>query len=389
MRDRIEQSRLERVSLARDLRRGGLGGEPVTHHRLAELVGGGGEQPGVRAAGERVAVDAGRPHRADGLAAGLDRDAEDGDGFVALMRVFLGGLVARLARLFAAGFAARLVRVFVERTTGRLAHACPARLRLRRARVHDPARDERRPGFPGPAVGHDAFLPDGPAQADPDTLHLGLARQPIRQQRGRFEGAGGVGGVAAHGEHGARLRCAQLRFAPALELQGAEAADRDRHDQEQQQVQPLLRRGDGEGVERPDEEEVVHEERGDGSRDGEPAAVRHADRHHRQQVDDRGVGHLQHVNDDRGEHRRQHQPDAGNSQSRERRAAWAGDGDAGSAQHALMVGRRARAAASVGAVDLAGPGFEASSRGRWARTPGNPGAAASHSDAVSNPCALC
>ena len=357
VRHRIEQRRLERVSLARDFGCGGLGGEPVTHDRLTELVGGGGEKPSMRPARERIAVDARRPNRADDIAARQDRDAEYGQRLVALAGLLVGGFgggcMGRFAAVFRArqvgGFMARFAAVLVESTGGGLPHASPARLRLGRARVHDPARSESRSGLPGPAVGHDALLRGGTAQADPDALHLGLARQPVRQQRSRLQGGGRVGGVAAHGEHGASLRSAQLRLAPALELKSAEAADRDGHDQEQQQVEPLLGRRHGERVERRHEEEVVDEERGDGGRDGEPAAVRHADGHDRQQVDDGGIGHFERANDDQGEPRRQHQPDARNRQSPERRAAWSRVGDTDSAQHALMVGRCGRGAASEGA----------------------------------------
>ena len=78
VRDRIEQGGLERVALACHLGRGGLGGEAVSNHRLPELVGCGSEQTGMGTPRERVAVDACRPDRADGLAAGLDRDAKYG-----------------------------------------------------------------------------------------------------------------------------------------------------------------------------------------------------------------------------------------------------------------------------------------------------------------------
>jgi len=48
---------------------------------------------------------------------------------------------------------------------------------------------------------------------------------------------------------------AQLPPRGDVALQRAQPTHRDRHHQEEQQIEPLLRRGDGERVERLDEEE--------------------------------------------------------------------------------------------------------------------------------------
>jgi len=49
-------------------------------------------------------------------------------------------------------------------------------------------------------------------------------------------------------------------------LECNQPADRDRHHEEQQQIEPLVGVADGEGVERFDEQEVVGEEADDGGR---------------------------------------------------------------------------------------------------------------------------
>ena len=191
MRDRIEQCGFQRVSLASHFGSRRLGGEAVSHHRLAQLVRGGGKEPRVRAARQRIAVDAGRPHRADDFATRRYRDAEDGHRIVPILGM----------RAVARHSPRRSLRIFALLRRRGLAHSRPARLCLRRARVEHPARSDRRSRLAGPAVGHDAFFWEGCAHADPDTGHFGLADESRRDERRRFQRRRGVRRIAAHGEH--------------------------------------------------------------------------------------------------------------------------------------------------------------------------------------------
>ena len=209
VRNRIEKGGFQGIALAGHFRGRRLGGEAVADDRLAELVGCGGEKAGVRSAREGVAVDARGPDRADGLAAGLDRHAEDGHGFV----WHAPGQVRRLVRKFLLVSAneRRLVDplplVVVEPTGGGIADSGPRRLRFRRTRMEHPARCERRSRLLVPAVGDDALLARRRSQPDPDAIHLRLAHEASREQRRGLQGRGRIGGVPAHGEHRPRLRC--------------------------------------------------------------------------------------------------------------------------------------------------------------------------------------
>ena len=205
--------------------------------------------------------------------------------------------------------------------------------------MEHPPRTDQRPRIRVSAVGDNSLFRERRSQAHPNSIHLRFTDQTVRHHRGRLQGRGGIRGVPAHSEHRPRLGRAQVRLATALQLERAEAADRDGDHEKQQQIQPLLRRSHGEGVQGPDEEEVVDEERRHGCRDGEPAAVRHADGYDRQQVDDRSVRYVELVDEDEGKQRDQRETRARHGQPGERRAPGASDRRTQTAQHATMVGR--------------------------------------------------
>ena len=230
-------------------------------------------------------MQAGSPQRSDHLPAGGDWDAQDCEWFV----------VAELAqpRLPAIGAAAHRNRDFPDLD--------PAGLLVGGTRLKCPARGHRWSGLAGSRVGNHALLGNGIADADPDAGHFGLAHKAGSQYRRGLERGCGRRDVAAQGEHRASLGATQLRLAAALELQGTEPADGDGHDQEQlerrqtphsdgddeeyEQVDPLVRRGDGKRVIGLDEEEVVQQKRSNRGADCQPAAVAHPHGHHGEQVD--------------------------------------------------------------------------------------------------------
>ena len=261
VRDRVEQRGLERVALARHLDGRGLGREPVADHRLPELVGGGGQQPRVRAAREGVAARARGPQRADRLAA--ERRSGRGGPSAARRR---GGPRPRSR----ASPASRPSR----RRHRRLADLDPARLAVGRAGMERPARRHRRPRLARRRCRRRPAPRRSTAPRPIQTRAISASRTRREASSGAASRArGGRGDVAAHGEHRPGLGAAQLGLAAPLQLERAQPADRDGHDEEEQQVEPLLRRGDGEGVERLDEEEVVEQERRDGRR-RRPASCR-------------------------------------------------------------------------------------------------------------------
>ena len=230
----VEQGGLERVALAGDLRLGRGAAQLVAPQGQAQLIRGKGEQPRRLAPGQRRVRRQLRPEPAERLVVGLHPDLQQRPGAGPGGRPAVGALVGPdppgwlLARRSGKGRGERRGRQ--GRAGPRVGeHAGPAAL-LR----HDP----------GPlqaGIRHEARHDPGTGRLEVRCRHEQAAD---REQRGRF----------------GRATCGLLG---PLRAERRQPADDDRHEQEQQQVEPLPRVGDDEAEPRLREDDVVHEERDD------------------------------------------------------------------------------------------------------------------------------
>ena len=271
VRDRLEQRGLERVALAGDLRGLRLGGEPILGERLADLVGGGRQEPRLASGpGSPAARSAQRPDRPEDVAA-RPRSARGRFLGVAGAAAFAPG--RRWTRThWAAGRPGCAAEHLLDAGLDVRPDPSPCRRTDLLARVVRPERD-----------------PD--VRDMPDLV-------PEEQRRWAQDASRVDGRVASSRltrEQRARLALARLRDVGARPLERRQLPDDDADEQEQDEVEPLARVGDREGVQRGDEEEVVEQERADGGDDRAGGARDVGRRHHGEEVGARRVGHPDHA----------------------------------------------------------------------------------------------
>ncbi len=141
----------------------------------------------------------------------------------------------------------------------------------------------------GSRIGPDAFPGIVGTERDPDPLHGGLLAQDAgdRRQDRRRGFAGGQ--LPADPEQRTRLAFPRPGDLRPRSLERGQLTDHDRDEQEQNEVQPLARVGDGEGEDRMDVQEVVQQERRDGRDDRAPRPGDEGDGDHGREVDRGGV----------------------------------------------------------------------------------------------------
>ncbi len=154
-----------------------------------------------------------------------------------------------------------------------------------RAAPEDPVPGRRHDGSPGVGVGDRS--PSRPAilEGDPGSRKARLVPQDLHDPRQDLHRGRACCQLAAHREQGPGLALAGTRRLLAHAQQGRHLADEEADRQEEDQVQPLHRVGDGEGKDRGDEEEVVEDEGGEGRDQGGDASREERRRGHRQDVD--------------------------------------------------------------------------------------------------------
>ena len=148
-------------------------------------------------------------------------------------------------------------------------------------------------GQPGLAVGirvgRHAFAGIVGTERDADARHRRLVAQDAHDH-GQDRRRGLAGGErATHLEQRPRFALAGLRDLRARPLDGDELADDDPDEQQDDEVQPLVRVVDRERVQRQDEQEVVQHERRDGRDDRAPRPGDERRRDDGGEVDRRGV----------------------------------------------------------------------------------------------------
>ena len=263
VRHRLQQRRLERVALARDLGGLGLRGEPVLGQRLADLVGGGGQQPRLRPVGLAAIRDRASP-RSTRTAVRRPRSGP-GRPPVPLAPAARGAVGDGHARHRAGVSSGVRCRTLIDA-------------------------GEPGAGSIGLGVGCHPFARVVGAKRDPDALHRASRRAGCRRSRA---GPRGVDSRCAsarltwNSARASRSRAFAISVRDALE--GDELADDDADEQQQDEVQPLVRVGDGERVQRQDEQEVVEHERRDGGDDRAPRPGDERRRDDRREIDRRGV----------------------------------------------------------------------------------------------------
>ena len=294
MRHGIEQGALLGVGSPGDLDLGGLTAEIVAADRKRELVGGEREEAGrgpVRLGGawpERGF------ERADRHAVGFHPDPQDratmGDP-----RAVSGAFRLRRARLGRS----RLVR--------------PDPMGGGVAGRPDEGGDDRRAGEwrPGVRVGDDmrslAALAD-----DPDPIQGAIPDEALGDLRGRRLDVRLRREDPADREERARFGRSSRRLCRPLRAERRQPADHDGKDQEEHEVEPLLRVADDEREVGGREQEVVQGERSDGRDEGRQSAERrpghdHRDEIHRRRIEDADHRALEEGGNDRRE--RQHERD--------------------------------------------------------------------------------
>ena len=146
-------------------------------------------------------------------------------------------------------------------------------------------------------VGQDP-LPAAALEHDPDPLETGFAGEPFDDRAGDRLGAVGGRQQSADREQAGRLDRPPVRLGGTLPTECREAADGERDDEDQDEVEQLARVGDREREARLGEQQVVDEERGDGRDDRRHGPAERPDDDHRHEVDRRGVGDLGHLFED-------------------------------------------------------------------------------------------
>ncbi len=255
VRDGLEQGRLERVALTRDLGRLGLGREAVVRERLPELIGDGGEEARLRRIGLAPGPWSSGPDGPEHCIPCRDADAE------------------RLEARALAGVQQRPV------------DANPSDRTLVRKAVEDGVQGTRTGGS-GPGVGRDALVRVVRSQRDPHPLHGRGGTQRSGDCREDLVGGVPRRELAAHPEQVPRLPLPRDRDPGPRPLQCGQVAHHDRHEHEQDEAEPLARVADGERVIGLGEEEVVDEEGPDRRDEGARRS-----RHDRRDDDRRHVDH--------------------------------------------------------------------------------------------------
>ena len=206
MRHGLEQGGLELVALPRDLRRLCFGREPVLAERLADLVGGRRQEPGVAPPRRTLLFRAGRPDRTERVRSGLDADAIHLEATGAT-RLGLG-------------------RNVDPRPLGRnvpghpLEHGVEAGVRSRRV--------------PGGVGGR--ALAGIDAEADPHPIHRGLAGEDPGDDRQHGRRGGTCRQFATHLELGECFALAGQRVLGAGPLACRKLPDDEPDEEEQEQV---------------------------------------------------------------------------------------------------------------------------------------------------------
>ena len=216
VRNRVQQRGLERVALSGHFRGSGLGREPIPDYRLAQLIGRGGQQPRMRPAGERIR-DLGESPTASPIdfRAHGDRHSErDQTSGASPLR-----FEPRTRAALPAG-AGSLTRI-------QLGCSAPVEWRTHRA-----ASAGRGSSGELSATTRSSRI-DGPRPIQ--TLAIWASRA---SRATRSEAASSAvlarGDVAAHGEHGHGFGAPKLGLPTPLQLEGAQPADRDGDDEEEQ-----------------------------------------------------------------------------------------------------------------------------------------------------------
>ena len=139
-------------------------------------------------------------------------------------------------------------------------------------------------------------------------VHPRLGQEVVDDDRQRLGHARRRGQGAADAEKRAGFGCASGRVVRSFGLEGRQPADDDADEQQQEQVQPLLRIVHGQREPRFDEEGVVQQERGERGHDGGARPEDDRDPDHGDEVQRRGVRDLERrAFDQRDEQRGQRQ----------------------------------------------------------------------------------
>ena len=267
VRDRVQQRRLQRVAPTGDLGARCLAGELLATEGKAELVGGQREDPRGGPIGQPGGAVSGGPDGAYGSAQRLDDRSEIGHVAGGVTAFAPGACRGRSPPSLAVGL----------HPFGGLVAGPP---------VEDPGDRGIRPGRVAGRIGDDALLARACADRDPHALRVGRGPEPGDDLLRRLGDRRRCGQRAADREEGLGLDGPLLGLLRSPPLDGGQAADDHRDEEEEDEAQPLLRVGHGKRELGHREEEVVDEERSNRRHHRGPHAVEARHRDDRGQVDD-------------------------------------------------------------------------------------------------------
>ena len=287
----VEQRALQRFTLAGDL--GLVGGldQSLAAERQPDLVRGEAQDPRLLAIGVALRADPCGPDRPDRLVAGCDDDPIQAD-----------------ARRWRVRSRTLLRAMLLDPTRRQIAR------RPREGDVDPVGRERSAAG-----VGHD-HVATRLAPGEPDAFHARLGQKVFDDDRQCVGHARRRGQGAADAEECAGFGSAPGRVVRAFGLEGRQAADDDADEQQQEQIQPLLRIVHGQREPRFDEEGVVQQERGERGHDRCARPEDDGDADDGDEVERRRVRDLERrAFDQRDEQRRQRQQ--GDRQQPDRQAS--------------------------------------------------------------------